>query len=70
MELNRNTRILAEDPSGPVHHGIDILRRDLDTVCLPTARPGGADPAGTGGPAAGKLAADHRRGYPDGDRRG
>lgn len=29
MELNRNTRILAEDPSGPVRHGMDILRRDL-----------------------------------------
>ena len=41
MELNRNTRIIAEHPSGPVRHGMDILRRDLDTVCLPTARPGG-----------------------------
>lgn len=41
MELNRNTRIIAEHPSGPVRHGMDILCRDLDTVCLPTARSGG-----------------------------
>lgn len=42
MELNRNTTVRCPNPSAPVQHAMEILRRDLAAACLPTSRPGGA----------------------------
>ncbi len=41
MNLNRNTRIDCTEPTAPVQWAVEVLYRDLKTVCRPTRKPGG-----------------------------